>query len=221
MLRCCTGCQTDICCYRLFLSGLYSDATIKARGQEWKVHRAIICPQSKYFENALKSDNGFVEGKTATIDLREEPDHVNAMLEFIYCPIDHDVDVDLEGLIKLHVAMHKYQVPTFNAFTADTLSTRAAILIRSHDPELVVEMITRLLDYPRLQVQEVLDRLEEVVTHNTRAMMAVPEFSTVLDRWDGLAKKCLVDVVKSLPPLFPKDRNTGKPSSLITFSFRV
>ncbi|KAK6349378.1 hypothetical protein TWF730_010125 [Orbilia blumenaviensis] len=67
----------------LLESGKYSDFTIKCGSKQWKVHRAIICPQSKFFETLCDSD--FKEAKSAEINLSDEaPSDIQAMLEFLY-----------------------------------------------------------------------------------------------------------------------------------------
>jgi hypothetical protein len=42
----------------LYLSGQYSDFTIRLKGsaREFRVHRAVLCPQSKIFEAACRGD---------------------------------------------------------------------------------------------------------------------------------------------------------------------
>lgn len=40
----------------VFNSSDYSDLTICCKEREWKVHRAIICPQSKFFAVACNGD---------------------------------------------------------------------------------------------------------------------------------------------------------------------
>ena len=88
----------------LFQSGDYSDVTISCGGRTWKVHRAILCPQSSFFEKAC--NNGFLvsyycdivdyeatlyltnvsqESQTRKIDLMEDdPDAVDRMLHYLY-----------------------------------------------------------------------------------------------------------------------------------------
>lgn len=44
--------------YRLLESGLFADAEIHCGSRTWKVHKAVLTPQSKYFKAALLG--GFV-----------------------------------------------------------------------------------------------------------------------------------------------------------------
>ncbi|RVD86151.1 uncharacterized protein DFL_004441 [Arthrobotrys flagrans] len=68
---------------QLLESGKYSDFTIICGAKEWKVHRAIICPQSEYF--TILCDSNFKESKDAELDLSAEPPlDVENMLKFLY-----------------------------------------------------------------------------------------------------------------------------------------
>ena len=40
----------------LFSTGKYSDVIIKCRGNEYKVHRLVICPLSRFFERACTGE---------------------------------------------------------------------------------------------------------------------------------------------------------------------
>ncbi|KAK6332981.1 hypothetical protein TWF718_010807 [Orbilia javanica] len=67
----------------LLKSGKYSDFTIKCGSKEWKVHRAVICPQSEYFR--IVCDSNFKEKFEAELDLSEEsPFDVENILKFLY-----------------------------------------------------------------------------------------------------------------------------------------
>jgi hypothetical protein len=83
---------------RLYSSEKYSDMVIKCQGRQWKVHRAVVCPQSKPLAAAV--DGNFKVGSPSTcdtlylleqeaimgeIDLEEdEPEIVELMLQFLY-----------------------------------------------------------------------------------------------------------------------------------------
>ncbi|KUJ17752.1 uncharacterized protein LY89DRAFT_718381 [Mollisia scopiformis] len=67
----------------LLETGKWSDLEIKCKDRHWRVHKAIICLQSKPL--AAAADGGFLESQTGTIDLSDhDPDVVNYMIQFMY-----------------------------------------------------------------------------------------------------------------------------------------
>ncbi|KAF5685941.1 amino acid transport gap1 [Fusarium circinatum] len=67
----------------LLKTGAYSDLTISCGKDQYRVHKAIICPRSHFFEAAC--DGEFKEAQTSTIDLPEDdPTAVNMMIEYLY-----------------------------------------------------------------------------------------------------------------------------------------
>ncbi|KAK6347329.1 hypothetical protein TWF696_007399 [Orbilia brochopaga] len=69
--------------YDFLKSGKFSDFKITCRGEEWKVHKVILCSQSEYFARACEAD--FKEKAAAGIDLTSDPlQLVEQMLKFLY-----------------------------------------------------------------------------------------------------------------------------------------
>jgi len=67
----------------LLKSGRYSDLTIKCQEREFKVHKAVVCMQSSFFEACV--DGGFRESLDGVINLADDdPDTVSRMLSYIY-----------------------------------------------------------------------------------------------------------------------------------------
>lgn len=67
----------------LLISEKYSDLTITTEARSFKVHRAIICTQSKVL--AAMSDSGFRETSTSTLSLEhDDPAAVERMITFLY-----------------------------------------------------------------------------------------------------------------------------------------
>ncbi|RPA72591.1 POZ domain-containing protein [Ascobolus immersus RN42] len=67
----------------LLRSGDYSDLVLKCEGEEFKVHKAILCPQSEFFRGCVES--GMKESITNEIELVDENvAEVKMMLHYIY-----------------------------------------------------------------------------------------------------------------------------------------
>ncbi|KAF5512949.1 Speckle-type POZ protein-like B [Colletotrichum aenigma] len=67
----------------LFLSEKYADMTITCNGSTFKAHRAIVCPQSSFFDKAFSAS--FKEAASGTIDLPDdEPSIFRRLLQFLY-----------------------------------------------------------------------------------------------------------------------------------------
>lgn len=77
----------------LMRSQKYTDLTLSCQGQEFKVHRAIVCPQSPVL--AAVCDGGFKETTSRIIDLNEfDVDTVKQMIMFMYTYTYYDNDND-------------------------------------------------------------------------------------------------------------------------------
>ncbi|RDW88237.1 hypothetical protein BP6252_00269 [Coleophoma cylindrospora] len=69
----------------LYKSGKYTDLVIQCGKQAWKVHRAVICTQSKPLAAAIDVSYGFKESQTGRIALEDDhPSTVNLMIEWLY-----------------------------------------------------------------------------------------------------------------------------------------
>ncbi|CAI6062719.1 unnamed protein product [Clonostachys chloroleuca] len=67
----------------LFDSGLYSDLTVICGEDKYLVHRAVVCPRSKFFEAACR--HNFKEAITAEINLPEDdPVAIKIMMNHFY-----------------------------------------------------------------------------------------------------------------------------------------
>ncbi|KAF8856918.1 hypothetical protein BDZ45DRAFT_653565 [Acephala macrosclerotiorum] len=103
---------------RCFDSDTYSDLTIKCRDKSWKVHRVIVCSQSKVLHAACMA--GFKETHTGVIDLDDDdPVPVEIMLKYFYTgkynePINEskELRLQLQAQVLTYNLADKYDVPT-------------------------------------------------------------------------------------------------------------
>lgn len=144
----------------LLSSGKYSDLTIKCKGGgKWKVHRAIVCLQSKPFAAALDSP------LAGTLDLGdEECDVVDCLVHFLYSadysvhrraidPMDISDDTPLiqdmnftynPGLLlhtKVYIVAEKYDVLSLKELAASKFS---AALLREGKTSLFADSLKLL-----------------------------------------------------------------------------
>ncbi|RPA74484.1 hypothetical protein BJ508DRAFT_191841, partial [Ascobolus immersus RN42] len=79
----------------LLKTGQYSDLTIRCGDQEFRVHKAVVCPQSSFF--AACTDGGFKESIEGVINLEEDdPDTVSRMVTFMYTNTYFDLDPSID-----------------------------------------------------------------------------------------------------------------------------
>ncbi|PYH76649.1 hypothetical protein BO82DRAFT_346685 [Aspergillus uvarum CBS 121591] len=73
---------------RLLLSrirkyGAYSDLTVLCESFTFRVHRCIVCPQSRFFDKAISGQ--FQEASTGHVTLEDDPRIVAKMIDYLYC----------------------------------------------------------------------------------------------------------------------------------------
>ncbi|KAK0614784.1 hypothetical protein DIS24_g11928 [Lasiodiplodia hormozganensis] len=95
---------------KLLANGKFSDMKIKCGDTVHNVHRAIMCTQSSFFANALKEEHNFKESQTSIIELHDDPDIVQAAIDFMYhedyfASIDHNYMYGMEK-VNLHLQMY-------------------------------------------------------------------------------------------------------------------
>ncbi|KAH6981695.1 BTB/POZ protein, partial [Ilyonectria sp. MPI-CAGE-AT-0026] len=67
----------------LLLSGEFSDVTITCRGKTWKLHQAIICPRSTFFQKAFQGN--FKEATAKSLELKEiDPELFDYVVNYLY-----------------------------------------------------------------------------------------------------------------------------------------
>ncbi|KAE8446181.1 hypothetical protein EG329_012406 [Mollisiaceae sp. DMI_Dod_QoI] len=120
-------------------SGMWSDLQIKCRERLWKVHRVVVCLQSKPLSAAINGN--FKEAQTGVIDLSDhEPGIVNHMIQFMYegdYKVEHpEVEVKEEGVTETRVI-------------ADEATATAAAELLAHT---AVYLLAEEKDIPALKI---------------------------------------------------------------------
>ncbi|OQO00435.1 hypothetical protein B0A48_13784 [Cryoendolithus antarcticus] len=120
----------------LLETGQFADLVIVCKEREWKVHKAIVCPQSMYFMRACTG--GFAEAELGRIDLScDDEDVLDTLITYLYYgeptfnswdfeDVDEEAQLSnitaCEGpvhLLKVHVLADKYHVDRLASFAAD------------------------------------------------------------------------------------------------------
>ncbi|KAK3640308.1 hypothetical protein LTR56_011904 [Elasticomyces elasticus] len=141
---------------RMFFSGRYSDLVVKCGAMQWRVHKAVLCPQCPFFEKAC--DGTFKEAEEGVITLKDdEPFAVQCMLHFLYFAtysddyhwIDTEPDYGDESIsedvaelgegesvaeqlppillnVHVHVLADKYDIPRLGRMAAKKFEERAS-----------------------------------------------------------------------------------------------
>ena len=105
----------------LLKSAKYSDLTITTQTRSFKVHKTIICSQSKVL--AAMSDAGFKESSTANLLLEhDDPAAVECMIKFLYSGDYDDDTTDINSCLMSHVRVYalaeKYDIEGLKCLAA-------------------------------------------------------------------------------------------------------
>jgi len=146
---------------RMLRSGKYHDFTVKCNDRTWKVHRAVICAKSKYFESLCdgqfkvltrhpptscisdyRTDDTSKEAQERSVSLEDDdPKYVEAMLLYMYTAeypfIGWKDSVPDQLLVdaKLYTLADKYIIPTLkNLISGHFTNYLLAITERDHSP---------------------------------------------------------------------------------------
>ncbi|KAJ0124218.1 Uncharacterized protein HZ326_31364, partial [Fusarium oxysporum f. sp. albedinis] len=94
----------------LLKTGDYSDLVISCGKDQYRVHKAIICPRSDFLKAAC--DGEFKEAQTGTIDLPDDdPVAVHMMIEYLYHNIyapPAGAGIHRDGAIDAHLSDTEY-----------------------------------------------------------------------------------------------------------------
>lgn len=149
-----------------------------------------MCSQSAYFETAFNSD--FREGQTRSIELHEDPQHIQLMLDSAYGVLSVSNGYSVFDAIDLHAAMDKYLFEKFQTVTALAVGVMSKKLIDQRNLLAFVDVLHHTLQYQDMQVTKVRKQLEKVTAVHIMSLLPLPGFKTVLEGWSSIATEALL-----------------------------
>lgn len=183
--------------------GDYSDFKVKCFEKVFYLHRASVCPQSRFFAAALRPGS-FLESKTAEVLLPEDDPRIFAfLLQLMYLgEIDADSISKPEGVIdyvKLYVMTDKYGGPGIIASAFEHAQAQISIVL--------FELSTAKGDMADNDNQNTWDIFAEVVEYvysNLPSSVDQLKCSLVKDaasKWKDLStdKQILKDFLRAVP----------------------
>jgi len=185
----------------LLISGKYSDFQIVCGAEVWKVHKAIICARSEYFERVC--DSNFKEAAEGSITLEgEHPDLVNQMIHWLYTYkyiYDSHSEISPQRLIN-HVEMYmladKYDLrhlksETRWAFQQDIEGFVDRCKVLSEVIRLVYDTLTWTEFGPR-------DLLTSFIWRNKETLLLEPEIQACVRECEGLRQDILEELYRDV-----------------------
>ncbi|KAF2656476.1 hypothetical protein K491DRAFT_596932 [Lophiostoma macrostomum CBS 122681] len=129
---------------RLLQSGKHSDFTIKCHGDIYRVHKAIVCPRSAYFDAATRFGKEAEENSIDLVD--DEPQMVKLMVQYLY-----ELEYTLPGHLTAPSRISQDPIISFKVTPTSNKAEEAweeafAIGIAGLDKEAMDEACTRIVD---------------------------------------------------------------------------
>ncbi|KAE9984039.1 hypothetical protein BLS_003190 [Venturia inaequalis] len=141
---------------RLLNSDKFSDLTITCRGKIFKAHKAVVCQQSRFFDNACKKNTfkvgqkrPYEESETGNVDLSyDDPAAVEAMYQYFYKCDYSELAKGSPNPMLLHVRIYclacKYEVEALKSAAAKLF--RATAETEDFDAQKLTPIIREIYD---------------------------------------------------------------------------
>ncbi|KAB8239957.1 hypothetical protein BDV35DRAFT_399088 [Aspergillus flavus] len=100
--------------------GAFSDLEVRCESSRFQVHRCIVCPQSTFFDKAMKSE--FQEAESKEIVIYDDPFIIAKMFDFLYrADYDDSIEMSLGDVTHPQVTQQQNHVETEQAPTTAEL----------------------------------------------------------------------------------------------------
>lgn len=179
----------------MLLIGQHFDASITCNDRSWEVHRAIVCPQSIFFERPLHGD--FKEAESKYIDLSQDgPSDIYDMLRYLY----GDPDLYNTGsfakpstMVQLQATAHMYEVRGLEAFNSERFDTKLRDTLKIHDmhwgdqedrltaaSRAFIKLLVDMCDYPEEQISILTKTVHAIAKDHARLLIRVGSLEQIL-----------------------------------------
>ncbi|KAB2569423.1 hypothetical protein DBV05_g11897 [Lasiodiplodia theobromae] len=188
---------------KLLANGKFSDMKIKCGDTVHNVHRAIMCTQSSFFANALKEEHNFKESQTSTIELHDDPDIVQAAIDFMYhedyfASIDHNYMYGIEKVnfhLQMYIFADKYGIGDLRE-----KSTMVIELIFANDwmfnPEGFLHAVSTVWEYLPENDEVLRPTLVRIAAQTLRELWNRDAFEETVQNASGFGAAVLQKLVK-------------------------
>ncbi|KAL1963538.1 hypothetical protein VTN77DRAFT_8119 [Rasamsonia byssochlamydoides] len=167
----------------LLQSGDYSDLTIYCGADVYRIHRAIVCPQSKVL--AAMCRGGFKEAQTGEINMPDDdPEAVKMMVSYFYNQDYHMAKDNVCGGktepnpildARTYSIAHKYDVPPLEALAKKKFTNWAADKWDSEDFVRIVQELWLAEEY-----NDLYDVISDVMAEHIDMLLAMEREELIL-----------------------------------------
>ncbi|KAK7177377.1 BTB/POZ domain-containing protein, partial [Paraphaeosphaeria sporulosa] len=171
-----------------FNSPSLSDGVIQCEEEQFKIHKLVLCAQSKFFSTAFNGE--WKESAEGVVHLKDDVRVVEAMLHFMYT-FDYEAIGDAENSpspmvfnVKVYSIAEKYDIPALKLLAKQKLQKTAEICWDMDDfPHAVAEIYasTPSADQSLRQLST------EISCDHIKQLLAKQGFRDVLDEAVGFA----------------------------------
>nr|OQO16317.1 hypothetical protein B0A51_14882 [Rachicladosporium sp. CCFEE 5018] len=197
----------------LLETGEFSDFAVICGERKWKVHMAILCPQSAYFRSACAGQ--YSEAGSGQLDLScEDEAALDAMINYMYhgCYSDvadsHNSPADVPFHLKVHILADKYDIAFLVEDAAYAfLSIADTRCYEKHFCNWLVAVQEQTPQHSMIRAlrKPVLDNVEDEGGRVEEAKESDPYFREALIKCPELDASLLVSISRTWRPLASED----------------
>ncbi|KAK8231295.1 hypothetical protein BKA81DRAFT_411875 [Phyllosticta paracitricarpa] len=205
---------------QILQSGEYSDLEIRCNEESHRVHKAIVCPQSEFFQAACKAEHGFKEAKSGVVEMNQVDRHVvRAIVQHLY---GEDYDVPSSESEEETTLFHVHVYGAAEMYQISGLKEVALIHFRDCFPKAVklekyAKCISTAYRITREQDRDLRDYLVKEVLQKLDSLSETPQLSAALEESASFGKDLVFALHKLHLSQLEKVKQTSEMDPMINF----